>query len=333
MTDAPAMTDAGDSPDRTARTDMAVEVGGLPLKNPVMPASGTFAEGLDQVIDFNRLGALVTKTITRELRAGNPLPRVVERPGGLINAIGIPSKGVPYFIENTLPYFAAFDAPLVVSISAPTAEGFAQLASELSVPGVAAIEANISCPNIEEDGRAFAMRAESTEAVTRHLRAATHLPLWMKLTPNTGEMPDVARAAEAAGADAVVVANTILSMAIDLETFRPSLGNVMGGLSGPAIKPIILRHVFQCARAVTIPVIGCGGISTADDAAEYLLAGAAAVQVGTATFVKPAAMIDIVEGLDAFCHRRGIACVRDLVGAAVVEEAREPDAACLSSAS
>ncbi len=310
--------------------DMSVSVGGLTLRNPVMPASGTFADGLDRVMDFNRLGAVVTKTITRELRTGNPLPRVVERPGSLINAIGIPSKGVPHFIDETLPYYAAYDTPLVVSISAPTAEGFANLAAELSIAGVAAIEANISCPNIEEDGKAFAMRAESTENVTRLLRQATKLPLWVKLTPNTGDMPDVARAAEAAGADAVVVANTILSMAIDLKTFKPCLGNIMGGLSGPAIKPIILRHVFQCAKAVSIPVIGCGGISTSDDAVEYMLAGAAALQVGTATFVQPAAMMAIIEGLEAFCTHREIVRVAELTGGVVIEEADEPDLAWLN---
>ena len=268
--------------------DLSVRVGGLTLANPVMPASGTFAEGLDKVMDFNRLGAFVTKTVTRELRDGNPLPRVVERTGGLINSIGIPSKGVPYFIKHTLPYYARHKPPLVVSISAPTAEDFGRLASEMTRDGVAAIEANISCPNIEEDGKAFAMQASSTESVVRELRAATSLPLWVKLTPNTGDLPEIARAAENAGADALVVANTILAMAIDLNTFKPCLGNVMGGLSGPAIKPIVLRQVYQCARAVKIPVIGCGGISTTEDAVEYMLAGASAVQVGTATFVQPA---------------------------------------------
>jgi dihydroorotate dehydrogenase (NAD+) catalytic subunit len=314
----------------TITVDLSVRVGGLKLRNPVMPASGTFAEGLDRVMDFNRLGAFVTKTITRELRTGNPLPRVVERPGSLINAIGIPSKGVTYFVEETLPYFAAYDPPLVVSISAPTADGFASLASELTLPGVAAIEANISCPNIEEDGKAFAMHPEATDKVTRALRGATSLPLWVKLTPNTGDMPEVARAAEAAGADAVVVANTILSMAIDLKTFKPCLGNIMGGLSGPAIKPIILRHVFQCAKAVRIPVIACGGISSADDAVEYILAGASAVQVGTATFVQPAAMTTIIDGIEAFCVHREIARVADLTGGVVIEEADEPDLAWLN---
>jgi dihydroorotate dehydrogenase (NAD+) catalytic subunit len=305
--------------------DLSVRVGSLTLANPVMPASGTFAEGLDKVMDFNRLGAFVTKTVTRELRAGNPLPRVVERAGGLINSIGIPSKGVPYFLEHTLPYYARLKPPLVVSISAPTAEDFARLASEFTRAGVAAIEANISCPNIEEDGKAFAMRASSTESVVRQLRAATSLPLWVKLTPNTGDLPDVARAAELAGADALVVANTILAMAIDLDTFKPCLGNIMGGLSGPAIKPIVLRQVYQCARTVKIPVIGCGGISTTEDAVEYMLAGATAVQVGTATFVQPAAMTTIIDGLVKFCERRDIVRVADLIGAVLNEESDEPE--------
>ena len=316
-----------------AHVDLSVHVGGLHLRNPVMPASGTFAEGLERVMDFNRLGAFVTKTITRELRAGNPLPRVVERPGSLINAIGIPSKGVPYFIEKTMPQYASYDTPLVVSISAPTAEGFASLAAELTIAGIAAIEANISCPNIEEDGKAFAMNAASTEKVTRELRAATTLPLWVKLTPNTADVPLIARSAEAAGADAVVVANTILSMAIDLRTFKPCLGNIMGGLSGPAIKPIILRQVFQCAKAVKIPVIGCGGISTAEDAAEYMLAGASAVQVGTATFLQPAAMTTIIDGLERFCLHREIASVTELIGGVLIEEADEPDIAWVSPGS
>jgi dihydroorotate dehydrogenase (NAD+) catalytic subunit len=307
--------------------DLSVRVGGLTLANPVMPASGTFAEGLDKVMDFNRLGAFVTKTITRELRAGNPLPRVVERPGGLINSIGIPSRGVPYFLDHTLPYYQKYQPPLVVSISAPTAEDFAGLAAELTRAGVAAIEANISCPNIEEDGKAFAMSAASTEAVVRQLRAATSLPLWVKLTPNTGDLPEVARAAERAGADALVVANTILAMAIDLQTFKPCLGNIMGGLSGPAIKPIVLRQVYQCARTVKIPVIGCGGISTIEDAIEYMLAGAAAVQVGTATFIQPAAMINIIDGMTKFCERREIPRVADLIGAVLIEESDETELA------
>lgn len=314
-------------------TDLSVEIGGLRLANPVMPASGTFSEELEKVIDMNRLGAFVTKTVTREVRAGNPLPRVAETCSGMLNSIGIPSKGVEDFVTRVIPRYAAWRPPLVVSISAPTTEGFASLAAELSRPGVAAIEANISCPNLEEDGRAFAMMAASTEAVVKKLRAATDLPLWVKLTPNTGEIAEVARAAEAAGADALVVANTILAMSIDLATFRPRLGNVMGGLSGPAIKPIVLRQVYQCARVARIPVIGCGGIATAEDAVEYMLAGASAVQVGTATFIHPGAMLRIIDGIAQFCAGRNLPAARLLTGAVLNEEADEPELAWLEPAS
>jgi dihydroorotate dehydrogenase (NAD+) catalytic subunit len=313
-------------------TDLSVRIGSLTLTNPVMPASGTFADGLAQVVDLNRLGALVTKTITRELREGNPLPRVAETHQGMLNSIGIPSRGVPYFLEHALPSLRRWTPPLVVSISAPTVEGFAELAAAMSVPGVDAIEANISCPNIEEDGRAFAMRPSSTAAAVCALRAATRLPLWAKLTPNTGDIAEVAAAAEGEGADAVVVANTILGMAIDLATFRPRLGNVMGGLSGPAIKPIVLRQVYQCARRVRVPVIGCGGISTAEDAAEYMLAGATAVQVGTATFLHPGAMIAIIDELAAFCDGRNIRRVAELTGAMQREEADEAEVEWLEAA-
>lgn len=296
--------------------DLGIDVGKLRLRNPVMPASGTFAEGLANTIDINRLGAFVTKTITAEKRSGNPVPRVAEVQGGMLNAIGIPSKGAEYFIEHTVPFYRDFAAPLVVSISAPSNDGFARLAAMLSaVPGVAAIEANISCPNIEEDGKAFAMHARSTAQVVKTLREATSLPLWVKLTPNTGEIAAVARAAEDQGADAIVVANTILGMAIDIHTRRPKLGNVMGGMSGPAVKPIVVRMVYQCYRAVSIPVIGCGGIATADDAIEFMLAGATAVQVGTATFVQPTAMIDVIDGLGRYCRENRVNNLRDIVGA------------------
>ncbi|MDJ1160099.1 dihydroorotate dehydrogenase [Chelatococcus sp. SYSU_G07232] len=294
---------------------LAVDVGGLALANPVMPASGTFAEGLDRVFDLNRLGAFVTKTITQDFRAGNPVPRVCESAEGLLNSIGIPSKGLAHFIEHVVPFYARFSPPLVVSISAPTVDGFAAMARALTIPGVAGIEANISCPNIEEDGKSFAMEPRLTAQVTEALRRATSLPLWVKLTPNTGDIVAVARAAETGGADAVVVSNTILAMRIDTDTFRPKLGNVLGGLSGPAIKPIALRMVYQCAARLGIPIIGCGGIATAEDAVEYLLAGASAVQVGTTTFVRPTAMIGVIDGLAAFCRRRGIADVNNLVGA------------------
>ena len=297
--------------------DLRVRIGRLTLANPIMPASGTFADGLSQVVPFDRLGALVTKTITAELRGGNPTPRVAEVDSGMLNSIGIPSQGLDYFLAKTLPFYGAFKSPLVVSISAPTVDAFAEVAARLEVPGIAAIEANISCPNIEEDGKAFAMNAKATDLVVSKLRRATALPLWVKLTPNTGDVAEVARAAEQAGAEALVVANTILAMAIDVETFRPKLGNIMGGLSGPAVKPIMVRMTYQCAKAVGIPVIGCGGIATAEDAIEYMLAGASAVQVGTATFLRPRAMLDVLDGLTAYCERKGLARVDTLIGAVV----------------
>jgi dihydroorotate dehydrogenase (NAD+) catalytic subunit len=297
--------------------DLRVRIGRLTLANPVMPASGTFADGLSQLVPFDRLGALVTKTITAELRGGNPTPRVAEVDGGMLNSIGIPSQGLDYFLGKTLPFYRGFSSPLVVSISAPSVDAFAEVAARLDVPGIAAIEANISCPNIEEDGKAFAMNARATDLVVSKLRRATTLPLWVKLTPNTGDVAEVARAAEQAGAEALVVANTILAMAIDVETFRPRLGNIMGGLSGPAVKPIMVRMTYQCAKAVGIPVIGCGGIATAEDAIEYMLAGASAVQVGTATFLRPRAMLEVIDGLAAYCERKGVARVETLVGAVV----------------
>jgi dihydroorotate dehydrogenase (NAD+) catalytic subunit len=304
--------------------DLASTVGRIRLANPVMPASGTFAEGLADVIDLNSLGAFVTKTITREKRSGNPVPRVAELRNGMLNAIGIPSKGVEYFIDNVVPFYRNYAPPLIVSISAPSSEEFASLAALLSdVPGIAGIEANISCPNIEEDGKAFAMHAKSTAQVVHRLRQATSLPLWVKLTPNTGEIAAVAKAAESEGADALVVANTILGMAIDIRTRMPKLGNVMGGMSGPAIKPIVMRMVYQCYRAVDIPIIGCGGISSAEDVAEYMLAGASAVQVGTATFVEPTAMPSILNSFRDYCTNNGIERLDQLVGA-VVDDGFEP---------
>ncbi|WP_454855529.1 dihydroorotate dehydrogenase [Rhizobium binxianense] len=294
--------------------DLSIKIGALTLKNPIMPASGTFSEELAEVFDLDCLGAHVTKTITRGKRTGNPVPRVCEVNGAMLNSIGIPSKGAEYFLRNAVPFYADYDAPLVISISANTADEFARFAEEVSVPGVAAIEVNISCPNIEDDGKAFAMRPGATGDVIRRMRSATALPLWAKLSPNTGEIVEVAQAAEAAGADALVTANTMLAMAIDSRTGRAQLGNVMGGLSGPALKPVTLRMTYQCARAVSIPVIGCGGISTVDDVLEYLIAGARAVQVGTATFISPTTMPRLVGELERALDARGLPSVSALIG-------------------
>lgn len=303
--------------------DLSVDVAGLTLKNPIMPASGTFSEELAEVFDLERLGAHVTKTITRDHRDGNPTPRVCEVGGSMLNSIGIPSKGVDYFLDHVVPFYRRYETPLVVSISGNTADEFAALCERVSVPGVAAVEVNISCPNIEEDGKAFAIRPSSTHAVMRRLRGATDRPLWAKLTPNTGEVQEVARAAEDGGADALVVANTLLSLAVDIRTRRPKLGNLMGGLSGPALKPVALRMTYQCAKAATIPVIGCGGISCAEDVIEFMIAGATAVQVGTATFINPTAMPAIIAELERYLDAEGIGSARSLTGTLVYDRETE----------
>jgi dihydroorotate dehydrogenase (NAD+) catalytic subunit len=297
-----------------SKVNLAVSIGSVLLKNPVMPASGCFAHEYADAMDLARLGALVTKSVTPKRRIGNPVPRVAETDSGMLNSIGIPSNGLLYYVDNIVPRYAGVPAPLVASVSADTAEEFAAACEALSLPGVAAIEANISCPNIEADGRAFAMSPKDTHRAISEIKRYARVPIWAKLTPNVADIAEIARAAEDAGADALVVANTLLGMAIDPQTRKPKLGNVMGGLSGPAIRPVIVRMVFQCARAVRIPIIGCGGIMSADDAVEYLLAGAAAVQVGTASFLDPAAMIRIIDGLLAYCERHGVARVGELTG-------------------
>jgi len=299
--------------------DLRVNIGTLILKNPVMPASGCFAYEYEQALDLSRLGALVTKSVTPKTRIGNPVPRVCETPAGMLNSIGLPSHGQRYFLEEIAPHYCAVSAPLVASVSADTAEEFGMACEVFSAPGIAAIEANISCPNLEADGRAFAMSATDTHAALRAMKKRARLPIWAKLTPNVTDIAEIARAAEDAGADALVVANTFLAMAIDPETRKPRLGNVMGGLSGPAVRPLIVRMVFQCHRAVKIPVIGCGGIVTAEDAIEHLLAGATAVQVGTASFLDPAAMVRIIEGLEAYCGRHGVARIAELIGAVNID--------------
>ncbi|WP_382156010.1 dihydroorotate dehydrogenase [Hydrogenophaga sp. ANAO-22] len=294
--------------------DLHVKVGDVALRNPVMPASGCFAIEYAEALDFNRLGALVIKSVSPKPRAGNPTPRVTETHGGMMNSIGIPSKGLEHYRREVLPPYTRFDTPVVVSISADTVDEFAQAIEEMSLPEVAVIEANISCPNLEADGMAFAMTPETTYKVVSAIRRRTQHPFWVKLTPNASHIAAVAKAAEEAGADALVMGNTVLGMSIDVRTRKPKLGNVMGGLSGPAIKPIALRMVHQCYRSVRIPVIGCGGISNAEDAVEFMLAGASAVQVGTASFIDPGAMQKIVDGLHAFCDETGVTHVRELTG-------------------
>jgi dihydroorotate dehydrogenase (NAD+) catalytic subunit len=304
--------------------DLTVRIGDVVLANPVMPGSGTFAEGMAQAMDVDRLGAIVTKTITPDIRQGNPQPRVTEVVGGMLSSIGIPSKGPDHYVNELVPFYAHYRPPLIASVSAGTAQGFAELAARISVPGVAAIEANISCPNLDANGRAFAMFADDTEKVIRRMKAATRVPIWAKLTPNVGDITAIAKAAEDAGADALVVANALLAMAIDVRTFKPKLGNLLGGITGQAMKPVILRMVYQCWRAVKLPIIGCGGIANIEDAVEYMLAGATAVQVGTASFIHPSTMIEIIDAFPAFLARQGLEQASALTGAVRVEDAIDP---------
>ncbi len=295
--------------------DLSVDIGGLRLANPVMPASGTIAEGMIRIIDLDRLGAIVLKTFTADKRIGTLPPRVVEFNDCGLFSIGIPSKGTAYFLDETLSHYRNFKAPLVASISADTVEDFASLAAQISVDAVDAIEANISCPNLRAHGKAFGMDLEATAAVIGAMKAASDKPIWAKLTPNVGDIAAFARAAEKAGADAVITGNALLGMAVDAETMGPRLGNVIGGVTGAAVKPILLRMVNQCAAAVDIPVIGCGGITCGEDVAEYMLAGATAVQIGTANFTNPLAMIQAIDWLEAYCRRHGVDRAAELTGA------------------
>jgi len=294
--------------------NLSTQIGNITLSNPVMPGSGTFGEGMAQVIDITKLGGVVTKTITRDVRQGNPPPRVAELRESTLFSIGIPSNGSDDYINSTVPFYLPYGVPIIASISADTVEDFHELAAQISVPGVSAIEINVSCPNLKKDGEAFGMSAESTYEVMKAVKAATKTPCWTKLTPNVGNVSEVAIASEEAGADALVVANAILGMAIDTSTRTPRVANLMGGLTGNACKPINLRMAYQCVQAVDIPVIGCGGISTTEDALEYLIAGCAAIQVGTANFLSPNTMLTIIEGLKEYCKARDIQAISEVVG-------------------
>ena len=307
--------------------DLKTNIGDIILKNPIMPASGTFSEDLASVFDIDLLGAHVAKTITAEIRSGNATPRVSESGYNMLNSIGIPSKGIEDFKKNILPIYKEYNTPFIASVSAPSADGFAYICDKISVPGVDAIEINISCPNIEDDGKTFAMRPNSTFKVIEKVRSITNIPIWAKLTPNTGETIEVAKAAQDAGANALVVANTILAMQIDIKTYKPSLGNIMGGLSGPGLKPIVLRMVYQCSKVVDIPIIGCGGISNFEDVIEFILAGSSAVQVGTATFINPNVMLSILSGIKGYCEENKVSKISDLIG--LVDDKNTPDTVAL----
>ena len=297
--------------------DLSVQLGSLTLKNPLIAASGCFGYGLEYggVVDLASLGGVCVKGLFLAEREGHPPPRIVETPGGMLNAIGLQGIGVHRFVAERLPELRERGATVFVNICGVTLDEYVEVARVLSdAEGVAAIELNISCPNIKEGGIQFGCSLNGTYEVVRAVKQATHLPVIPKLTPNVTTPSAFARAAEDAGADAISLVNTFLAMAIDVETRRPKLSNVMGGLSGPAIRPIAVRMVYECRREVKIPIIGMGGIMDARDAIEFLIAGADAVQVGTANFVDPFVWGKILDGLTDYMTRHGIARVADLVG-------------------
>jgi len=295
--------------------DLTVHIGDVEMANPVTPASGAFSWEYADVIDLNRLGGLVAKTICKEPRLGNPTPRMAETEGGIIQSIGLPGKGIEYFIDHIVPEYKKFTPPLIVSVSSETTEEFCELARDLSIPEVDVIECNISCPTRNTTGGNFALQSEHTLEVVSAIRAATDKPLWAKLSPNAGDIVSIALAAEQAGADCLVIANTFLSLKIRTDNFRPALGNKFGGLVSPALKPIVLRMVYQVAKQVSVPVIGIGGVTKAEDVVEYMLAGASAVGIGYAGFRNPTALTAIIDDLEAWCDDRGIKKVTELIGA------------------
>lgn len=299
-------------------SDLKVRIGSLELPNPVIAASGCFGYGLeyDQVVDLSILGAVAVKGLFLAERQGHPPPRIAETPAGMLNAIGLQGIGVHRFIREKLPLLRDRGARTIVNICGTTLDEYAEVARVLSdADGVAAIELNISCPNIKEGGIQFGCSLAGTAQVTAAVRKVTTLPLIPKLTPNVTDVASFARAAEESGADAVSLVNTFLAMAIDVETRRPKLSNVLGGLSGPAIRPIAVRMVWESYQAVKIPILGMGGIAETADAVEFLLAGATAVQIGTANFADPFVWTKILDGLEDYMHRHQISQITELVGA------------------
>ncbi len=299
--------------------ELNVKIGGLALRNPVIVASGTFGYGeefAESFYELARLGAVVTKGISLKPRAGNEMPRVIETASGMINAIGLANVGLDAFVSEKLPFLAKQKAVVIANILGSTIEEYAEVAEGLAPhDGVAAIELNISCPNVKCGGIAFGVDPRAAADVTGVVRKAFPRTLIVKLSPQASSIPEMAKTVETAGADAISLINTIPAMAIDAKSRRPVLANVTGGLSGPAIKPIALRMVYEAARAVKIPIIGMGGIMTAEDAIEFMLAGATAIELGTANFVRPMSAIEIIEGIEKWCREQGTKKISDLTGA------------------
>ena len=299
------------------KPDLKTDIGGIELENPVMTASGTFgyAVEFEELVDLNRLGGIIVKGLSLEPSMGNKPPRIVETACGMLNAIGLENVGIEAFVKEKLPFLKRLSTSVFTNIYGKSIGDYALLAERIDeLNEIAGIEVNISCPNVKAGGLAFGVVPETAAEVVGAVRKKTSKPLIVKLSPNVTDITQIARAVEDAGADSVSLINTITGISIDIETRRPKLANITGGLSGPAIKPVALRMVWQVAQSVKIPVIGVGGIVCAQDALEFLIAGAAAVQVGTANFVNPHATIDIIEGIEGFLREKKISSVRDIIG-------------------
>lgn len=299
--------------------DLTTHIGEhLVLKNPVMTASGTFGYGLEyaDLMDISRLGAIIVKGTTAEPRQGNPYPRMAETPAGMLNAVGLQNRGVNYFVDKIYPAIRSIDTAMIVNVGGSTVETYVECAEKIAaLDDIPAIELNISCPNVKQGGMGFGLCATSAAEVVRAVRRVYPRTLIVKLSPNVTDITEIARAVEAEGADAVSLINTLLGMAVDAERRKPILSTVTGGLSGPCVKPVALRMVWQTAKAVRIPVIGLGGIASWRDAVEFMLAGATAVQIGTSNFVDPTVSLKVIDGIAAYCERHGFHHTSELVGA------------------
>jgi dihydroorotate dehydrogenase (NAD+) catalytic subunit len=299
------------------RPDLSVEIAGIKLRNPVMPASGTFGYGEEYApfLDLEKIGAIVTKGLSLKPKAGNPTPRIAETISGMLNAIGLQNVGIDAFIKHKMPFLRTVNTPVIANFFGNTLEEYGEVAMRLNdIPEIAAAELNISCPNVKQGGIVFGTDPRAASEVVRLVRKKLQKPLIVKLTPNVTDITVVARAVEESGADAIACINTITGMSVDVHTRKPRLANRTGGLSGPAIRPIAVRMVHQVVQTVSVPVIGIGGIVRAMDALEFLIVGARAVQVGTANFVDPAAMLTIIEGLEEFCIEEGLSDINELIG-------------------
>ena len=294
----------------------AVTIAGVTFQNPVMTGSGTFGSGMEysEFVDLNRLGAVVTKGVANVPWPGNPTPRVAEVSSGMLNAIGLQNPGIDVFIERDLAFLKKFDTKVIVNVCGKTAEDYVEVVERLADTDVSMLAINVSCPNVKEGAIAFGQKADELFDITSKIKKAAKQPVIMKLSPNVTDITEMARAAEAAGADAISLINTLTGMKIDIERRRFALANKTGGMSGPAIKPIAVRMVWQCANAVKIPIIGMGGIATAEDAIEFMMAGATAVAVGAMNFVNPYATVQIADGIEAFMEKHGIEDINEIIG-------------------